>query len=100
MVVYRQLDVLQVVRAEHQRAATQVATELFPSANTGFPRGQWVKNLSPDAGEAGLISRLGRSPGGGNGSPLQCSCLENPMDTGAWRAAVHGVAQSRSQLSV
>ena len=41
---------------------------------------------------------LGRSPGEGNGNPLQYSCLENPMDGGAWRATVHGVAQSRTRL--
>ena len=42
---------------------------------------------------------LGRSAGGGHGSPLQCSCLENPMDRGAWRPTVHGVEKSRTQLS-
>ena len=42
----------------------------------------------------GSISRLGRSPGGGHGNPLQYSCLENPMDRGAWWATVHSVAQS------
>ena len=64
---------------------------------TYFPGGSVVKN-SPanagDAGDVGLIPGLGRSLGEGNGNPLQCSCLENPMDRGAWRAAVHGVAKS------
>ena len=41
---------------------------------------------------------LGRSPGGGHGNPLQCSCLENPMDGGTWQATVHGVTKSRTQL--
>ena len=53
-----------------------------------------VENLPANIGDAGdmdLIIGLGRSPGGGNGSPLQYSCLENPMDRGAWWAAVHGV---------
>ena len=49
-----------------------------------------------DTGDVGLISGLGRSPGGGNGNPLQYSCLENPMDRGAWRATVHGVAESNT----
>ena len=56
-----------------------------------------VKNLSAGAGDvrnARLISGSGRSPGGGPGNPLQRSCLENPMDRGAWRATVHGVAES------
>ena len=46
----------------------------------------------------GLIPGLGRSPGGGHGNPLQCSCLENPMDRGAWWATVHGVANSWTRL--
>ena len=46
-----------------------------------------------------LIPRLGRSPGEGNGNPLQYSCLGNPMDRGSWQATVHGVAQSRTWLS-
>ena len=49
-------------------------------------------------GDMGLIPGLGRSPGGGHGSPLQCSRLENPMGRGAWRATIHGVAQSWRQL--
>ena len=43
-----------------------------------------------DTGDVGLIPRLGRFPGEGNGNPLQYSCLENPMERGAWRATVHG----------
>ena len=46
----------------------------------------------------GLIPGLGRFPGGGRGNPLQYSCLENPMDRGAWQATVHSVAQGRTQL--
>ena len=45
------------------------------------------------------ILGLGRSPGGGHGNPLQCSCLENPMDREAWQATVHRVAQSQTRLS-
>ena len=52
-----------------------------------------------DAGDVGLIPGLGRSPGGGNDNPLQYACLENPMDGGAWRATIHGVARSRTRLS-
>ena len=59
----------------------------------GFPSGLVVKNLPAHAGDAGSIPGLGRSPGEGNGNPLQYSCLENPMDRGAWQAAVHGVAK-------
>ena len=58
-----------------------------------------VKASTYNAGDPGSIPGLGRSSGEGNGSPLQYSCLENPMDRGAWQAAVHGVAESRTQLS-
>ena len=57
-----------------------------------------VKNLpanARDARDLGLIPVLGRSPGTGNGNPLQYSCLGNPMDRGAWQATVHGVAKSQ-----
>ena len=47
-----------------------------------------------DVRDAGLITGLGRSPGGGHGNPLQYSCLENPMDKGAWQATVHRVAKN------
>ena len=62
----------------------------------GFPSGAVVKNLPVNAGGARdvcFIPGLGRSPGIGNGNPLQCSCLEDSMDRGAWRATVHGVAE-------
>ena len=57
-----------------------------------------AKNL-PAMQETRFDPGLGRSPGEGHGNPLQCSCLENPMDRGAWRATVHGVAKTRTQLS-
>ena len=60
----------------------------------GFPDGSVVKNLPANAGDMGLIPGLGRSPGGGNGNPLQYSCLENPMDRGAWWAILYEVAKS------
>ena len=63
---------------------------------------QWVKNPPANAGDTGdavSIPGSGRSTGGGNGYPFQYSCLENPMDRGAWRAIVHGVAKNRTQLS-
>ena len=49
-------------------------------------------------GDLGLISGLGRSPGGGHGNPFQYSCLENPMDRGAWQATIHSVAKDLTQL--
>ena len=70
------------------------------SALWGFPGGSMVKNPPANAGDMGSIPWSGRSPGGGNNNPLQYSCLENPMDKGAWQATVHGVTQSRTQLSV
>ena len=55
---------------------------------------QWVKNLPANAGAVRLVPGLGGSPGEGNGNPLQCSCLANPMEGGAWQAVVHGVTKS------
>ena len=60
---------------------------------------QMVKNLPANAGDAGSIPGSGRSPGEGDGYPLQYSCLENPMDRGAWWATVHEVAKSQTGLS-
>ena len=53
-----------------------------------------IKNLPANAGDEGSIPGWGRSPGVGYGKPLQDSCLENSMDRGAWRAAVHGISES------
>ena len=69
-----------------------------------FPGGSVVKNPPGNAGDAGdaenagadFIPGSGRSPAGGNGNPLQYSCLENPINRGAWRASVHGVAKSQT----
>ena len=61
----------------------------------GFPGGSDSKESACSAGDLGLISGLGRSPGEGNGNRLQYFCLENPMDRGAWRATVHGVTNSQ-----
>ena len=60
----------------------------------GFLGGSVVKNIPAKAGDKGLIPGLGRSPGGGNGTQLQYSCLENSMDRGGWWAIVHGVTKS------
>ena len=65
----------------------------------GFPGGSEVKASACNAGDLGSIPGSGRSPGEGNGNPLQYSCLENPMDGGAWWATVHGVTKSRTRLS-
>ena len=65
----------------------------------GFPDGSEVKASARNAGDLRSIPGLGRSPGEGNGNPLQYSCLEKPMDGGAWWATVHGVAKSRTRLS-
>ena len=59
----------------------------------GFPGGSVVKNSPADTGDAVSVPELERSPGEGNGNPLQYCCLGNPMDRRAWRATVHGVAK-------
>ena len=65
----------------------------------GFPGGSEVKVSACNAGDLGSIPGWGRSSGEGNGNPLQYSCLEKPMDRGAWLATVQGVAKSRTRLS-
>ena len=68
----------------------------------GFSGGACGKESACNAGDArdvGSVPVLGRSPGAGNGHCVWCSCLENPMDRGAWRATVHRVAQSQIRLS-
>ena len=65
----------------------------------GFPGDSDGKESACNAGDLGLISGLGRSPGGGLGNPHQYSCLENPRNRGAWWATVHGVTKSQTQLS-
>ena len=71
------------------RARRGIKEDLFLGASDG-------KVSAYNAGDLGSIPGLGRSPGEGNGNPLQYSCLENPMDGGAWSATVHGVAKSRT----
>ena len=72
--------------------------ELFPG------RGRFLgdsdgEEFACNAGNLGSVPGVGRSPGGGHGNPLQYSCLENPMDRGAWWVTVHGVTKSQTQLS-
>ena len=63
-----------------------------------FPGGLAAENLAAKAEDMDLIPGWGGSPGEGKGNPLQCSCLEDSMDRGAWRATVHGVAKGQTQL--
>ena len=65
----------------------------------GFLHGSDDKESACSAGDLGSVRGFGRFPGEGHGNPLQYSCLENPMDRGAWWAAVHGVAGIRTRLS-
>ena len=62
----------------------------------GFPGGSDDKESVCNVGDLGSIPGSGRSPGEGNGNPLQCSSVENPMDRGAWWATVHGVTKSQT----
>ena len=64
-----------------------------------FSGGSDGKESACNAGDSGLILGSGRSPGEGNGSPLQYSCPENSIDRGAWWAIVHGITKSRIQLN-
>ena len=72
------------------------AMKLKDAYSLGFPGGLDGKESACNAGDPGLISGLGRSSGEGYGNPLQYSCLENPMDKGAWQGTVHGVGKSQA----
>ena len=74
---------------------TQVVPDGYPDVASGNNPPASVR----DARDVGSIPGLGRSPGEGNSNPLQYSCLENPMDRGAWRATVHGVAESDTTVT-
>ena len=65
----------------------------------GFPGGSDSKESACNREDPGSIRGSGRYPGDGNGNPLQDSCLENPMDRGAWQTMIHGVEKSRTELS-
>ena len=65
---------------------------IFPCSSVG-------KESACNAGDQGSVPGSGRAPGEGNGTPLQYSCLENPIDKGAWKTIVHGIAKSQTQLS-
>ena len=68
----------------------------FMEQKLGFPGGSDSKEFACNAGDPGSFHGSGRSPGEGNGNPLQYSCLESSMDRGAWWATVHGVPKSRT----
>ena len=70
-----------------------------PGVFLGFPGGSIGKESACNAGDLGSIPELGRSARGGHGNPLQYSCLENPMDRGAWQPTVHRVTKSQTRLS-
>ena len=72
-----------------------MASNLSPK---GFPGGSDGKESTRNAGDPGSIPGSGRSPGEENSYPLQCSCLENPVDKGAWQVTVHGVTKSQTGL--
>ena len=78
---------------------TQESFNLDHKTRKGFPGSSVVKNPPAKTGDTGSIPGSGRSPGEGNGNPLQYSCLGNPTDRRAWRVIVHGMAKSRTQLS-
>ena len=88
--IRQQVQVHRILKTYH----SSVRVQIFVSQ-----RGSEGKSSACNVGDPGLISGLGRSPGEGNGNPLQYSSLENSMDGGAWWATVHGVAKSQTRLS-
>ena len=99
----RHVNVANITKyATHSDNTAQGLIRFCYFLDLGFPGGLSVKNLPANTGHVGVVGLtpgLGRSLGGGNGCPLQYSCLGNPMDRGAWWATVHGVTKSQMQLS-
>ena len=71
----------------------------FTNQIIGFSRGSMAKNPPASVEDVDSVPDPGRSSGGENGNPLQCSCLENPIKRGAWWAVVHGVTRSQTRLN-
>ena len=91
----KELDTTEPLRSQVEYMAKfkpQLLTDSYKESKD-FLEAQIVKNL-PATGDLGLIAGQGRSPGEGNGNPLQYSCLENPTARGAWQATVHAVTES------
>ena len=78
----------------HEALCTSQSSTAHLCAYLGFPGGSDVKTSACKVGDLGSTPGLGRSPGEGNGNPLQYFCLENSMDGGAWQATVHVIAES------
>ena len=83
---------------QHSITTCTSLSVLNPSEYMGFPGGPRTHLLVQEMWDVGSILGLGRSPGGGHGNPLQYSCLENPVDWGAWRATVYRVTKIWTQL--
>ena len=83
------------LKFSRQKPGLLIKTNVIP----GFPGGSASKESACNAGDLGVIPGLGRFPGEGNDNPLQYSCLDNPMDRGAWQATVHVFAKSHTWLS-
>ena len=83
----------------NQKLCRQANIKRIQHHQASFGGGSDGKASAYNAGDPGSIPGSGRSPGEGNGTPLQYSCLENPMDRGAWWATIHGVAKSQTRLN-
>ena len=88
------MKIWKIQKIVKQKTIHKLIDVYFGGSSDGSAGKESICNAG-DAGDAGSTPGLGRSPGGGNGNPLHYSCLENPMDRGAWQAMVHRVAQSQ-----
>ena len=89
-----QLGTSKALREEVVRSRGKFYEDGSWGRGRGFPGGSVVKNPPTNAGDTGLVPGWGRSPGGGHGNPRQRSCLENPLERGAWRVTVHRAEMS------
>ena len=94
-----ELQSIRLQRIGHQSDLAHIDCSIYLTLLLGFPCSSVGKEFACSAGDLGSIPGLGRSPGEGNGSPLQYPCLENLMERGAWWAAVHGVTKSQARLT-
>ena len=93
--------IIKYVQKIHEHTVSRMVWVYFQlDANImGFPGGSDGKESTRNVGDPGSIPGSGRSPGEGNGYPLQYSCLENSMDRGAWWATIYGITKSQTQLN-
>ena len=92
-------NIMPSLKNQSQNTMSSTILFIFPEQGNLFPGGSEGQESACNAGDLGSTPRSGRSPGEGNGNPLQYSCLEYPMDRVAWQTTAHGITKSQTRLS-